>query len=48
MPLSAERKTWYFERLKELLDNHTKIFLVQVKFLGSRGFVVVVPHVALF
>lgn len=30
MPLSPERKTWYFERLKELLDNHTKIFLVQV------------------
>lgn len=31
MPLSPERKTWYFERLKDLIDNHTKIFLVQVR-----------------
>lgn len=31
MPLSPERKTWYFERLKDLIENHTKIFLVQVR-----------------
>lgn len=31
MPLSPERKTWYFERLKSLIENHTKIFLVQVR-----------------
>uniref|UniRef100_A0A8D0Z1H1 Large ribosomal subunit protein uL10 n=1 Tax=Sus scrofa TaxID=9823 RepID=A0A8D0Z1H1_PIG len=35
MPLSPERKTWYFERLKGLLDNHTKIFLVQADNVGS-------------
>jgi len=35
MPLSAERKAWYFERLRELLDNHTKIFLVQADNVGS-------------
>ncbi|CAM9707561.1 unnamed protein product [Discosporangium mesarthrocarpum] len=35
MPLSADRKSWYFERLKELLDNHTKIFLVEVDNVGS-------------
>lgn len=31
MPLSPERKTWYFERLQSLIENHTKIFLVQVR-----------------
>ncbi|CAM9677755.1 unnamed protein product [Ectocarpus sp. 6 AP-2014] len=35
MPLSPERKTWYFERLKDLLENHTKIFLVQADNVGS-------------
>ncbi|CAM9273335.1 unnamed protein product [Choristocarpus tenellus] len=35
MPLSGERKKWYFERLKELLDNNTKIFMVQVDNVGS-------------
>jgi large subunit ribosomal protein LP0 len=29
MPLSAERKTWYFDRLKELLGTYNKIFIVQ-------------------
>lgn len=29
MPLSSDRKTWYFGRLKELLDTYTKIFIVQ-------------------
>lgn len=31
MPLSTQRKTWYFDRLKDLLDNHSKIFLVEVR-----------------
>lgn len=35
MPLSTERKAWYFDRLKELLDNHTKIFLVHCDNVGS-------------
>eukprot|EP00903_Cladosiphon_okamuranus_P016998 g15667.t1 len=35
MPLSPERKTWYFERLKDLIENHTKIFLVQADNVGS-------------
>lgn len=35
MPLSPQRKTWYFERLKELLDTHTKIFLVKADNVGS-------------
>ncbi|CAN0281034.1 unnamed protein product [Ascophyllum nodosum] len=35
MPLSPQRKTWYFERLKELLDTHTKIFLVDCDNVGS-------------
>jgi len=29
MPLSADRKTWYFGRLKELLGTYNKIFIVQ-------------------
>eukprot|EP00752_Nemacystus_decipiens_P005362 g4863.t1 len=35
MPLSPERKTWYFERLKDLIENHTKILLVQADNVGS-------------
>eukprot|EP00567_Pseudictyota_dubia_P000011 CAMPEP_0197464548 /NCGR_PEP_ID=MMETSP1175-20131217/64077_1 /TAXON_ID=1003142 /ORGANISM="Triceratium dubium, Strain CCMP147" /LENGTH=389 /DNA_ID=CAMNT_0043000529 /DNA_START=118 /DNA_END=1287 /DNA_ORIENTATION=- len=35
MPLSAERKTWYFERMKELLTTYTKCFIVEVDNVGS-------------
>lgn len=38
MPLSPERKTWYFERLQTLIENHTKIFLVQVRVCVVFGF----------
>jgi large subunit ribosomal protein LP0 len=36
MPLSAERKAWYFKRLQELLDSYTKIMLVQCDNVGSK------------
>lgn len=36
MPLSAERKTWYFQRLQELLDSYSKIMLVQCDNVGSK------------
>jgi large subunit ribosomal protein LP0 len=36
MPLSAERKTWYFQRLQDLLDSYTKIMLVQCDNVGSK------------
>jgi len=35
MPLSAERKTEYFEKMKDLLTNYTKAFIVQVDNVGS-------------
>jgi|Transcript_8948 large subunit ribosomal protein LP0 len=35
MPLSPERKTEYFEKLKELLSTYTKAFIVQVDNVGS-------------
>jgi large subunit ribosomal protein LP0 len=35
MPLSAQRKEWYFDRLKTLLDTYTKILLVQCDNVGS-------------
>jgi large subunit ribosomal protein LP0 len=36
MPLSAERKTWYFGRLQELLGTYTKIMVVQCDNVGSK------------
>jgi len=36
MPLSAERKAWYFKRLEELLDSYSKIMLVQCDNVGSK------------
>ena len=36
MPLSAERKTEYFERMKELLGTYTKCFIVEVDNVGSK------------
>jgi len=36
MPLSAERKTEYFEKLTELLSTHTKCFVVEVDNVGSK------------
>ncbi len=36
MPLSAERKEWYFGRLKELLDAYTKILVVQCDNVSSK------------
>ncbi|KAG5175774.1 ribosomal protein L10-domain-containing protein [Tribonema minus] len=36
MPLSAERKEWYFKRLEELLGSYSKILLVQCDNVGSR------------
>jgi large subunit ribosomal protein LP0 len=36
MPLSAERKAWYFTRLQELLDSYTKIMVVQCDNVGSK------------
>lgn len=36
MPLSPDRKKWYFERLTELLENYNKIFIVQADNVGSR------------
>lgn len=35
MPLSAERKTEYFEKMKELLGTYTKAFIVEVDNVGS-------------
>ncbi len=35
MPLSAERKTEYFEKMKELLSTYTKCFIVNVDNVGS-------------
>jgi len=35
MPLSAERKTEYFERMKTLLSTYTKCFVVEVDNVGS-------------
>jgi len=35
MPLSAERKTEYFEKMKDLLTNYTKAFIVEVDNVGS-------------
>jgi len=35
MPLSAERKTEYFEKMKELLGSYSKAFIVKVDNVGS-------------
>lgn len=35
MPLSAERKTEYFEKMKDLLTNYSKAFIVEVDNVGS-------------
>jgi len=36
MPLSAERKAWYFEHMKELLSTYSKLFVVEIENVGSR------------
>jgi len=36
MPLSAERKTEYFERMKSLLAEYSKLFVVSVDNVGSK------------
>lgn len=36
MPLSAEKKTRYFERMKDLLDTYNKCFIVEVDNVGSK------------
>lgn len=36
MPLSKERKTEYFERMKSLMTNYTKCFIVEVDNVGSK------------
>jgi large subunit ribosomal protein LP0 len=36
MPLSTERKAWYFQRLEELLGSYSKILVVQCDNVGSR------------
>jgi len=36
MPLSAERKTEYFEKLKELVTNYSKCFIVEIDNVGSK------------
>mmetsp|Transcript_32673 Transcript_32673/g.54734 ORF Transcript_32673/g.54734 Transcript_32673/m.54734 type:complete len:324 (+) Transcript_32673:145-1116(+) len=36
MPLSADRKTWYFERLTTLLGTYSKLFVVEVDNVGSK------------
>mmetsp|Transcript_17841 Transcript_17841/g.26416 ORF Transcript_17841/g.26416 Transcript_17841/m.26416 type:complete len:283 (-) Transcript_17841:57-905(-) len=36
MPLSAERKAWYFQRLEELLDSYSKVLLVHCDNVGSK------------
>mmetsp|Transcript_7904 Transcript_7904/g.14298 ORF Transcript_7904/g.14298 Transcript_7904/m.14298 type:complete len:321 (+) Transcript_7904:173-1135(+) len=35
MPLSAERKTQYFEKMKELLTTYSKLFVVEIDNVGS-------------
>jgi len=35
MPLSAERKSWYFEHMKELLTTYSKCFIVEIDNVGS-------------
>jgi len=35
MPLSAERKEWYFEHMKELMSTYSKCFIVQIDNVGS-------------
>jgi len=35
MPLSSERKAWYFEHLKELMTNYSKCFIVEIDNVGS-------------
>lgn len=35
MPLSAERKAWYFEHMKELLSTYSKLFVVEIDNVGS-------------
>ena len=41
MPLSAERKTEYFEKLKSLLTDYSKAFIVEVDNVGSKQLQVV-------
>mmetsp|Transcript_45704 Transcript_45704/g.110737 ORF Transcript_45704/g.110737 Transcript_45704/m.110737 type:complete len:322 (+) Transcript_45704:171-1136(+) len=36
MPLSAERKSEYFDKLKELVTNYSKCFVVEVDNVGSK------------
>ena len=36
MPLSAERKAEYFEKLTELLGTYTKAFIVDIDNVGSK------------
>ena len=36
MPLSAERKAWYFDTLKNLLSTYSKIFIVEIDNVGSK------------
>lgn len=36
MPLSAERKVEYFEKLKELVTNYSKCFVIEVDNVGSK------------
>jgi len=36
MPLSAERKAEYFEKLKELVTNYSKCFIVEIDNVGSK------------
>jgi len=36
MPLSAERKSEYFDKLKELVTNYSKCFIVEVDNVGSK------------
>jgi len=35
MPLSSERKAEYFDKMKELLDTYTKLFVVEIDNVGS-------------
>jgi len=36
MPLSAERKAWYFDTLKNLLATYSKCFIVEIDNVGSK------------
>lgn len=36
MPLSKERKSEYFQKMKTLLDTYSKVFVVQVDNVTSR------------